>query len=164
MLNYYVDVGPEYPAFVVLVSQLIWYALVCSKYEDCSCDIGWFKNYCVRDILHINLILLLWNWNCMFAIPTLITFVTSVERFVHRMWHMTGFRLLCVNLDGCHLWGRQFCHHHIICQYWEYVYVLMTASSSLLYHGQIFYSFLYSHSIVFRVVKYVDVMLLRFDR
>ena len=27
--------------------------------------------------------------------------------FVYRVRHMTGFQLLCVNHDGCHMWGRK---------------------------------------------------------
>ena len=37
---------PEFPAYGVLVSQLIRYARVCSKYEDfCSDDLIWFQSY-----------------------------------------------------------------------------------------------------------------------
>ena len=37
---------PEFPAYGVFISQLIHYARVCSKYEDCLLeDLFWFQSY-----------------------------------------------------------------------------------------------------------------------
>ena len=33
--------------------------------------------------------------------------VTYGEEFVYQVWHMTGFQLLWVNHDGCHMWGQE---------------------------------------------------------
>ena len=91
---------PESPAYGVFVSQLIRYARVCWKYDVLfrgsilvskllkqGYSSTFRKFYCQTDLVHF----------C----------VTYVEPFVHQLWHMTGFQLLWVNRDGCHMWGRK---------------------------------------------------------
>ena len=85
--------------------------------------------------------------------------VTYVEWFVDQLWHTTGFQLLWVNRDGCHMWGRKcslsgtpdftpfgefmilpthyiYTIYYWICQFYDYVYGLMTAlSRNYFIHG-----------------------------
>ena len=55
-----------------------------------------------------------------------------VEGFVHQLWHVTGFQLLGVNRDGCHIWGKKcslFPEHLISLPLggsWFYLFIIYT--------------------------------------
>ena len=67
-------------ACCVVGSQLIRYVRVCTKYDDYVQDVLWFQNYCVKDILHMNLGPLLGKY---MVIQTLCTNLKYM--FVHQM-------------------------------------------------------------------------------
>ena len=128
---------PESPAYGVFVSQLVL-GFVRNMKIFCSEDLFWFQSYWCRDILHGNFRLLFGN--SMIVIQTLFTNLTLMchicWRFVHQLWHMTGFHMCGRNLNGRSfrntwfhsLWGvHDFTHslymYYIIC---HNIYGLMT--------------------------------------
>ena len=106
--------------WIILISIIILMLYTCIQknlFEICIFSVqgiySGFKSYWSRGILQGNVRLLLgYSMGVIIRHLVIAHFDTSVshnyvEGFVHQLCHITGFQLICLNHDECHMWGRK---------------------------------------------------------
>ena len=88
-----------------------WYVMlefVWNMMIFCADYLFWFQGYWVRDIYSSRKLIRLLTCRKLFGRHTdLHKCDTSVSNYVE-LWYMTGFQIVGINRDGCHIWDRKW--------------------------------------------------------